>query len=193
LTIAEYLAIEESASYKSEYIAGEMYAMAGGSPRHALLAANVIRELGNALKGGSCAVYSSDLRVAVLDAEFFSYPDATVVCGPLQFSDAGQMAVINPSAIVEVLSDSTEAYDRGAKFRLFSELPSLQTYILVSQRTALIEVFTRDTGIGWRLDPVSAPAEFATFPALAIKLALAEIYAGVDFPALPPNREIPAA
>lgn len=116
LTPAEYLEIERAAPCRSEYFDGEMFAMAGGSPRHSLIKVNIGSEIRERLKRSSCTAYDSDLRILVSATGLYTYPDVSVICGPLEFQDQRQDTVLNPRLIVEVLSDSTEAYDRGKKF-----------------------------------------------------------------------------
>src|SRR5947209_1452139 len=113
LAPAEYLAIERAAEYKSEFFAGELFAMAGASPAHVLITSNVNRELGTQLRNCPCRVYSSDLRVKVSATGLYTYPDVAVVCGEQQFDDEHRDSLLNPTLVVEVLSPSTEAYDRG--------------------------------------------------------------------------------
>lgn len=188
LSLEEYLAIEERASVKSEYIDGEMFAMAGGSFEHATISLNVGSELRQALKGTDCVAASADCCIAATDSDFAAYPDVTVVCGPPVFLDSKHLAVTNPAAVFEVLSDSTEAYDRGGKFRRCRAIPSLRTYVLISQGSPLVEVFTRQPDDSWLLEFVPGLDGVAVLPALDIELALSEIYAGIDFS---PDRELP--
>ena len=122
LTEAEYLALERAAESKSEFFDGEMFAMAGGSPMHALIAANLIRELGMKLKGRPCKPFTSDLRLKVEATGLLTYPDVSVLCGPLQFAADTDDTVVNPTLLIEVLSDSTEAYDRGEKFQHYRQM-----------------------------------------------------------------------
>jgi Uma2 family endonuclease len=115
LTESEYLALERAAEFKSEFCEGEMFAMAGGTPMHSLIGANLAREFGNLLKGRPCVPYNSELRLKVEATGLLTYPDLTVVCGALEFAEGTDDTVVNPAVLVEVLSDSTEAYDRGKK------------------------------------------------------------------------------
>jgi Uma2 family endonuclease len=151
LTPQKYLDLEELAEYKSEYYQGEIFAMSGGSPSHALIATNFARVLGNALQGSGCRVYNSDLRVHVPAVTFYAYPDISVVCGKLELTGDRQDNLVNPVLLVEVLSSSTESYDRGQKFSLYRSIPSLREYVLVAQDRISVEVFRRnDVGI-WEL------------------------------------------
>jgi len=139
----EYLAIEEHAEYRSEYFNGEISAMAGSSPEHNLIAVNISRELADQLDDRPCRVYAIDLRVTVTETGLFTYPDIVVACGASEFDEQRPQSLLNPTLIVEVLSPSTEAYDRGAKFAHYRLIPSLQEYVLVSTTAQRIELFTR--------------------------------------------------
>jgi len=141
---AEYVAAEQRSAVRHEFLDGEVFAMAGGTPAHAALAAALIQHLGNALGGKPCRVYSSDLRVRIRETGLTTYPDLSVVCGKLEVDVEDPNAVVNPVLLVEVLSESSEAYDRGAKAAHYRRIPSLQEYVLVSQLEPAIEVFRRN-------------------------------------------------
>jgi len=148
LTYDAYVSDESARSLKHEYLDGVVRAMAGGSPRHGQLASAFLRLAGNALEGRSCATYSSDVRVYVAAANRGYYPDGSVVSGKLERAPNDQMAITNPVVIVEVLSDRTEAIDRGERWRHYRQLASLREYVLVSQDEPLVEVHRRD-GASW--------------------------------------------
>lgn len=172
----DYVLLEESSTVKHEYLGGLVWAMAGGSPAHARIAANVATLLATQLAGKRCAVYSSDLRVRVAATGLATYPDITVVCGHLELDpeDIKQHTVINPSVVVEVLSPSTEEYDRGEKLLNYQQIPSLREVVLVAQDEPRVEVWRRGEG-GWFLVPTSdGPARLAT---LDCQLPLASVYA----------------
>jgi len=181
LTPMEYLAIERAASTKSEFYDGEMFAMAGGSPRHSLIASNLIREFGNRLDGKRCVPYTGDLRIQVEATGLFTYPDLSVICGPLQFAEGTTDTVTNPTVIVEVLSPSTEGYDRGEKFRQYRQIPSLREYLLVSQRDAHIEHFIRSKDDDWTLHEACGREAELPSPALGISVSLAVVYQRIEF------------
>ena len=143
LTPEAYLAIERQAAYKSEYFNGEMFAMAGASPHHVLIVTNVASELRWQLKKRLCTVFSTDLRVKVSTTGLYTYPDVTVVCGQPQFDDEHQDTLLNPTLIVEVLSQSTKDSDRGEKFEQYRTLESLREYILIAQNRCHVEQFVR--------------------------------------------------
>ena len=181
LTEQEYLAVERAAPFKSEFFGGEMFAMAGGSPMHSLIAANLIRELGTKLKGRPCRPFTSDLRLKVEATGLFTYPDVSVVCGPLQFAAGTDDTVVNPTLLIEVLSDSTEAYDRGEKFQHYRQLPALKEFLLVGQRLPRIEQFLRRPNEEWALRTAQGLEASLAMPSLEIILELSEVYAGVEF------------
>jgi Uma2 family endonuclease len=143
---AEYLAWEREQSERHHYLRGEIFAMAGGSPRHNALGAAVIGDLRVAFRSGPCRAFTSDQRVAIREGEHYVYPDVTVVCGHLEFAAGTKDTLVNPAVVVEVLSKSTEAYDRGAKWDDYRQLPSVTDYLLVSQTSPRIEHFQRGDG-----------------------------------------------
>lgn len=184
-TLAEYLAFEESASSKHEFHGGEILAMSGGSPEHALIIANALRAIGNRLVGKPCRVYSSDLRIAIGAGADVQYPDGSVICGPLEYhpADPKRRLVTNPRVIVEVLSPTTEGYDRGEKFRLYRQLPSFEEYVLISQSTPLIETFVRQSDGRFVIASTQIGLQAnVTISSLQIQICLADVYAGVTFP-----------
>lgn len=191
LTPLEYLTIERAAPTKSEFYDGEMFAMAGGTAVHSLIGTNAAIEFGNKLRGKKCVPYNADLRIQVQATGLFTYPDLSAICGPLQFADADDDTVLNPSVLVEVLSPSTEAYDRGQKFLQYRQIPTLREYLLVSQGEPLAELFVRQEGNLWLLHAAAGREAQLEIPSLQITVSLAEIYANVDFPPQP-LRVVPA-
>ena len=150
MTAAEYLAWEREQPAKHEFHLGEVFAMAGGSPRHHVLAGAMIIELGGALRGRGCRVMTSDQRVSASDGGRYVYPDAVVVCGGLRVEEGAKDVLANPTVIVEVLSRATEAYDRGEKWEAYQRLSSLTDYLLVSQAAVRIEHYRREADGSWR-------------------------------------------
>jgi Uma2 family endonuclease len=183
LTPAEYLRIERAAEWKSEYIDGEMFAMAGASTRHNIIALNVGSELHGLLRDTPCFVVSADQRVATDPQRHYTYPDVVVICPPTEFVDEHRDTVLNPKVIVEVLSDTTEKYDRGAKFERYRGVPTLSDYLLVAQDRVHIELYTRQDDGGWFLREWNDPAAVIEIPSLSRSLAVAEVYAKVTFDA----------
>lgn len=185
LTTEQYLARERQADFKSQFFRGECFAMAGASARHNLIVANCITCLNNQLKDRPCLVYPSDLKLEVQELGLITYPDLSVVCGPPEFGyDRGDV-LRNPVVLVEVLSESTESYDRGVKFDHYRRLPSLRHYVLVSQDHAAVDVFswspaTDVSPAGWLLTYSRSLSESVALPAIGCHLPLAEVYAKVE-------------
>ena len=171
----EYLAREKKSETKHEYVNGEIYSMAGGTPEHGRLAIAVGRILGNALAGRPCAVFSSDVRVRIEATGRSTYPDLSVVCGRLERAADDADAITNPVAIVEILSESTEASDRGDKFAHYRQLASLREYVLVSQSTRRIEVFRRNESGDWVLSE-AGPGQFARLESIDVSLPVDDVY-----------------
>lgn len=178
-TPEEYLTLERKATTRSEYVNGQIYAMAGASREHNLLSSNLAREVGNQLRERPCETYISDMRVRVSATKLYTYPDVVVVCGKPRFEDAQLDVLLNPTIIVEVLSPSTEAYDRGAKFAHYRYLESLQEYVLIAQDRMLVEHFER-RGNQWLLTTYSRPAEVLSLPSIECAIPLSEIYARIE-------------
>src|SRR3989442_15220798 len=145
----EYLRLERQAAYKSEYVHGQIFAMGGASRKHNLVGGNIFGELRQQLKGRLCEAYMSDMRVKVTATGLYTYPDVVVVCGEPKFEDENVDTLINPTLIAEVLSDSTEAYDRGAKFGHYRKVDSLTEYLLVAQKEPRIEQYVRQAAGPW--------------------------------------------
>ena len=172
---ADYLAAERVSEVRHEFVNGRVYAMAGGTPEHGRLAANVARLVGNALLGKPCATFSSDVRVRILATGRSTYPDASVVCGKIERAPDDQDAITNPVVIFEVLSDSTEAGDRGDKFAHYRRLPSLREYVLISQSSARIEVYRHTNDGDWVLREANR-GEAARIESLDLSLSVDEVY-----------------
>jgi len=178
MSAQQYLDMDRMAGVKHEYVDGVAYAMAGGTSTHNQLSARVIALLVNSLQGTACRVFSSDMRVQVEENRFF-YPDATVGCDP---RDAGPGIDIlsYPKAIVEVLSRSTEPYDRGQKFEMYRGRDSLQDYVLISQREPVVDVFHR-TGGEWVRHTYGQDDE-VELPSIGIRFRVQEVYSGIQLP-----------
>jgi Uma2 family endonuclease len=180
LSEAEFLERERNAELKSEFFGGEMFAMAGGTREHSLIGTNLARALGNRLENRPCVTFNADLRVKVEATGLLTYPDVTVVCGPERFLDEERDTLLNPTLLGEVLSDSTEAYDRGTKFSHYRLMPSVQHVLFVSQKEPRVERYTR-VGEEWRLCEASGLNATLELTALEITLALSEVFAKVEF------------
>lgn len=182
LTPAEYLAIERKAEFKSEFYAGRMYAMAGARYLHNAIKDNLIYFLGRQFNGGPCRTLSSNQRVKVPDTGLYTYPDIVILCEPPQFEDGERETLLNPRAIIEILSDSTESYDRGTKASHYKRIASLQEYVIVSQFQPVVERLVRLDDWSWKVTEFSGLEKVLEFTSAPAKVALAEIYRGVEFP-----------
>ena len=176
---ADYLALEDASNTKHEFLDGEIYGMADGTPEHAALSVAVSSALLAQVRGGPCRIFSSDLRVRVLTTGLATYPDVTVVCGELERDPESPTTVVNPRAVVEVLSDGTEAYDRGQKLDHYRQIPSLAAVVLVSHRTPTIEVWERGPDSAWRRREFG-PGQAADIQALPARLLVDEVYLGSE-------------
>jgi Uma2 family endonuclease len=176
-TFEEYLRLEEDSGTKHEFVAGNVFAMAGGTPEHAAITANVARLLGNALEQKPCRVFSPDLRVRVAATGLGTYPDVTVICGQLELdmADLKQHTVLNPKVVVEVLSPSTEDYDRGDKLGNYKQIPSLQEVLLVAHDRREVEVVRREADGSWSRH-IARPSEAARLLSIGCELPVSEIY-----------------
>jgi Uma2 family endonuclease len=189
----EYLVYERASLIKHEFYRGHIYAMSGATERHNLIAGNTFASLHGQLRRKACRVYPSDMRVKVLRTGLNTYPDIAVVCGPSQFTDATRDTITNPVVIIEVLSPSTERYDRGMKFQHYRTIDSLQDYILIAQDQYYVEHYIRQQNGQWLLQETANLSEEAYIQSIECRLQLEDIYEKVDFgeedPDLP--RDIP--
>jgi Uma2 family endonuclease len=190
LTPEEYLAIERDVPTKHEFYRGEMFAMSGVSHEHNLITMNIGASLHAQLKSGPCEVYQSDMRVKITATGLYTYPDVVVTCQQPRFEDKQLDTLLNPQVIVEVISDSTEAYDRGKKFDHYRKLESLRECLLVAQKYASIDHYRCDDHGNWTIALASGlDAEF-DLPAIGCRLKLSDVYARVEFP---PESEVDRA
>ena len=181
LSREEYLALERGGEGKHEYIAGDIIAMVGASFRHNLIQTRVLASLYQQLRGRPCEVTPSDLRVAIGALGIYTYPDVTVVCGEPQFEDAEQDTLLNPTVLIEILSPSTESYDRGKKFQPYRLIPTFREYLLIAQDQPLIEHYVRQAHNRWLLATFEQLGDVIALDAIACTLALADVYAGIRF------------
>jgi Uma2 family endonuclease len=181
LTPEQYLELERASEFRNEYYAGHVYAMSGGTHRHALLIGNITRHVGNALSERSCMVTPSDLRVRTSAQGLYTYPDVVVVCGQPKYADDQKDTLLNPILIVEVVSPSTEAYDRGFKAAQYRTIASLQEYVLVSQTEPRVETFRRQPGGAWLLWEAFGLGTVCRLDSLDCQIAIADIYGQVTF------------
>ncbi|HEV8040160.1 MAG TPA: Uma2 family endonuclease [Bryobacteraceae bacterium] len=182
LTEEQYLALDRAAEFKSEYFDGEMFAMSGASMRHTDLQSNLHGELYAALRDKDCRVHGPDFRIRV-SSRMYTYPDISVVCGKRLLADDSQDALLNPAVIIEVLSPSTESYDRGLKLQAYRTIASLQDYILINQNEIRIEQYTRLENNLWILRDYQSLDEELAISSIGVSLPLSRIYNRVEFPA----------
>lgn len=185
VSVEEYLDLERRSETKSEYLDGEIFAMSGASRRHNLITVNATASLHAQLKGRSCETYGGDMRVRIPATGLYTYPDVSVVCGTPRFDDEADEemdTLLNPTLIVEVLSPSTEGYDRGKKFSHYRTVESLREYVLVSQDEPRVEVFSRQTEGHWVLSEAGGIEETIALPSIGCGLRLAEVYDRVFAP-----------
>jgi Uma2 family endonuclease len=181
LSPEEYLVIERKTEAKSEYFAGEIFLMAGASERHNLIVANFVGEFRLQLKKRPCKVYPSDMRVKIEKTTLYTYPDVVVLCAEPEFEDDHKDTLLNPTLIVEVLSDSTEAYDRGKKFEHYRTLNSLSDYLLVAQDNPKVEYYVRQANGKWLFSEYTDIQDTIELISVQCLLPLVEIYDKVEF------------
>lgn len=179
MTLAEYLALEAGGEVRYEFLNGEVFAMAGGSPEHAAIAGNVIGHLRGVLRDRPCQVFTSDAKVAIEATGLFTYPDVTIVCGEVQRSKKVDAAIVNPVLLVEVTSDSTEDWDRGGKFAHYRQISSLREYLVISQTERFIEHHVRRDDGSWILTDVRGEASIA-LASVPGALPLDEVYLKIE-------------
>ncbi|QHT69702.1 Uma2 family endonuclease [Rhodocytophaga rosea] len=180
-TKEEYFALEETSEDKFEFENGEVFAMSGGTANHSLITGNIITALNIALGNKNCRVFSSDMKTAIDAAESYVYPDAQVICGKVEYAEGRNDIVTNPLLVVEVLSDSTERYDRGKKFKKYQTLSSFKEYVLISQAEPLVETFVRQDENHWLYTFTEGMDSVVQFPSIGVAIAIADIYRKVEF------------
>jgi Uma2 family endonuclease len=181
----EYLRIERAATSRSEFHEGQIVALAGAGRNHNKIVSNLVAAIGNGLREQDCSVYASDFRVSIAGGKRYVYPDVLVTCGQEIFEDDQQDNLVNPMVILEVLSASTEGYDRGEKFLLYQAIPSLREYFLVSQVTRRFEVFRKQADGNW-LYQAQEPAETPFIASCNLSIKADEVYFKTDSsPSLP--------
>ena len=181
LSPEEYLRAERRAETRSEYHDGAVFALAGASFSHNLIVANLIAHLGAQLKGEPCAVLPSDLRLWIEPARRYVYPDVSVICGEPRFTDPHQDTIVNPTLLIEVLSKTTESYDRGEKFELYRTLPSVAEYLILAQDRPYCEDFRRQPAGSWVLTAEHRIEAVVDLASIDCAIALEEVYHKVSF------------
>lgn len=182
ISVEEYYEIERTAQARSDYLDGEMFNMSGGTTAHSVIKVNLVASLHNQLKGKPCGLYGADQRVKSSKSGLRIYPDTSVFCDDLNYDeeDAQKETATNPTALFEVLSDSTEAYDRGLKFEHFRREPSLKYYVLIAQDRAHVEVFYKQPDGTWALDEATGLSEKIELPEIGATLILEDLYDRVN-------------
>ena len=180
-TAEQYLSIERAAQFRSEFFRGEMFAMVGASRKHNLIAGNVFGELHRQFKDRKCEVYQSDMRVKVNATGLYTYPDVVVTCDEPRFEDDQVDTFLNPKVVVEVLSPSTELWDRGKKFKHYRNIPSLREYVLISQDHVMVEKFAINAEGQWALSDCRTLEDILVLGSISCELRLSDVYARIDF------------
>ncbi len=180
-TIAEYLELENASEVKHEYYQGEIFAMAGAKLPHIIINKNLMILSGNKLKGNKCQPYGNDTRIWIKKNTLFTYPDLTIICGKPESRNDDDFNFLNPVVIFELLSKSTESYDRGSKFDLYKEIPTLKEYILVDSESITIEAWFLNENGDWALRQYNNLGQSLELPSLGISIELQEIYQDVNF------------
>ena len=177
ISLEAYQQLEKETDQRYEYHDGEVFAMAGGDPVHNVISVNAIIALGKRLGSGDCTIFNSDQKVRIVSVNRFLYPDISVVCGAVTRSDEDQRAITSPIALIEVLSDSMASYDQGSKFKLYSKLPSLRDYVLISQHESLVQTYQRNSATGlWQMTWTEEPDQAVSIPSLKVSIPLHEFY-----------------
>ncbi len=178
LSVADYLEMERTAEVRHEYHRGEIFAMAGGTLNHSFLGNGINTELNLICRRSGCAPFNGDMRIRIEEEDRFLYPEASVVCGPVLRGQGDKNSISNPVLVAEVLSETTETYDRGEKFRLYRTLPSLREYVLISQDKPMVEVFFRDEA-GWHFEAWEGLEAMVALRSLNAEMAMKDLYRNV--------------
>jgi Uma2 family endonuclease len=182
-TPEEYLEYDRNSEFKNEYIYGEIVPMVGATPWHGLISANTGRAFGNRYSAHGCRVFDSSVRVCLNRATIYAYPDTTVVCGQLEYSDEKKDTVTNPKIVVEVLSPTTKNYDLGEKLRMYWSIASLTDVLLIEQKKVWIEYWFRAPGGEWSKRVLENLDDILRIGSADCEIPVTELYAGVEFPA----------
>lgn len=180
ISLADYVAQEEKADHKSEYFAGQIYMMAGGSPNHNRISGNVFAAFLTQMRGSGCEPFNSDQRL-ILPSGLLTYPDVLVVCGPIEFSEEDPYSITNPTLLVEVLSPSTANYDRAEKFEFYREVASFQEYLTIHQNKTHLEQYYKNDHGQWVLNEITKQSDTITLQSVDITLTVAQIYERVEW------------
>jgi len=177
-SIEEYLEMEEASQERHEYYQGEIFAMSGPKVTHGIISGNTFLELGNKLKGKGCRPFNGEQRIHIEQNTLFTYPDIFVVCGDIETRNNDDWNILNPTVIVEILSPSTRDYDRGQKFKLYRDIPSLKGYILIDSESINVEAFYINEHGNWELKEYKSIEDSLSINSIQVSLELKEIYGG---------------
>jgi len=180
ISIDEYLEMENASSEKHEYYQGEIFAISGAKVPHNIIATNLVVALTIKLKGKSCRPFNSDQRIHVEANTLFTYPDISIICGDIITRNNDDYNVLNPTVLIEVLSRSTKNYDRGKKFKLYRDIPTLREYVLVDSESIHIEIFRLNANNHWELEEYNKDAQTVLIQAINTPLSIEEIYEGTE-------------
>ena len=183
-TVEEYLAMERVSIEKHEYFQGEIFNMAGAGNRHNLIFSNVFGDLTYKLKGKSCRPFGSDMRIHIPNNTLFTYPDISIICGKISFLDLDKDTATLPIVLIEILSHSTKNYDRGEKFKLYRDIPTLREYILIDSENINVEVFRLNEQGHWELEEYRSIVDALKIPSVEVTIPLKEIYLDTELEAL---------
>ena len=174
----EYLEMEKAAETKHEFFRGKIFAMSGASPRHNKLFSNLFIGLGIALRGESCQPYGSDMRIHIPENTLYTYPDISIICNEFIQSDLDEDTIVLPTVIIEILSKSTKSYDRGDKFKLYRDIPSLREYHLIDSESISIESWRINSKGNWELEESKSIKKYFRIPAVGVIIPLTDVYNG---------------
>ena len=180
ISIDEYLEMENASSEKHEYYQGEIFAISGAKVPHNIIATNLVVALTIKLKGKSCRPFNSDQRIHVEANTLFTYPDISIICGDIITRNNDDYNVLNPTVLIEVLSRSTKNYDRGEKFKLYRDIPTLREYVLVDSESIHIEIFRLNANNHWELEEYNKDAQTVLIQVINTPLSIEEIYEGTE-------------
>jgi Uma2 family endonuclease len=180
-TVEEYLEMEKPSTIKHEYFQGEIFAMSGASEKHNWMFTNIFLAVGGKLKGKSCYIFGSDMRMTIPQNTLFTYPDISIYCNKYLHSEFDEDTAISPTVIIEILSPSTKNYDRGKKFNLYKDIPSLKEYIMIDSESVSVEAFYINENKNWELKEHKEITDVLSFVSMGFDVALSDIYEHVRF------------
>jgi len=177
-TVEEYLQMQREVDEKYEYYKGEIYAMAGASRKHNLIFSNLFGDLHSKLKNSPCKPYGSDMRVHIPENTLYTYPDISIFCGNIIPAETDEDTAVRPTVIVEILSGGTKDYDRGGKFKLYRDIPSMREFMIVDSEIISVEIFCINKSGHWELEEFKKLSDVVKFLSVGVSVTLDEMYAG---------------